>query len=467
MRNYLLGTTHRKDVLEGALWRRLRGQLASLDEDPIEDAMPADYVLREGAGLVLPYGPLPPHAETGAADAGAVLGAILRYTAGIMRWEPLNPNSEHRACPSPGNRFTVDVEIACRGDAGARRFRYLPREDALVRIDDRDDDECPTPNVVTIALRADLTRCASPYGDLAYCLATIELGATLAQLALVLGIAGFALETVRSVAHGNPTGGPVLVARLCAPAIAVWLGRARTMPMRFVDVMRPANEVVGGRLLRDLRRLVSRGVSAAHIFPRGLSADPSDVAGLTRATASRSSGLDLHGTSEGRPDVEQVAAMLDAACALHDAFAGIEALPVRLDVRMDKHLAESIEGDRSRAFASWLHVEHTRDHRPPGYPHPAGAVIVSVSADLRDYAARLAAGAVFGMHVAAGMATQIVGIAAAAAGLACRPMRSFDHAAADAALPIDCWSMIQLVVYADRMPNPAFAVSGASWAGRP
>ena len=456
LRDYLLGTTHRKDALEGVLWEKLRRQLTGRDDGTEQETGRTAEPPHEGRGIVLP----PARSQRGARcenlDAAADLGLILRDAAGIVRWEPVNPNAEHRTCPSPGNRFTVDVEVACRGGEGVQWFRYLPRNRMLAEMTGCGEPHSLERHDLVIVLRGHVDRCAQPYGDLALCLATIEIGAMLAQLALALGSTGLGAESVRFVSHGSGLD-PVLYARVRAPELAGWLARAPSVPVCFAEPVRRRPDEIGGRLLRDLRTFVSSHAPELELFPHGLTV--SDCGTLLRATFVRSSGLDLNAVAEGRPDGARLTALLDTICRLHSAFQGLTMLPFRLDVRLDTPLENAGWEGPAEDTPAWLHVDSASDPGgSTGYAYPGGAVIMTVSADLRDYVARTGAIFISAMHLAAGIATQIVCIAAAQAGLACRPMRSFDHAAADALLPIDCWSLIQLVVYDDRAPNPAFAL---------
>lgn len=459
--NYLVGSTHRKDLLDGALWHRLRDQLhARTAEQPIpaETRAPSG---RSGKGL-----PLGPGASLmGEGSARETLAAILGYSLGLMRWEPLNPNPEHRACPSPGSRFTVDALVSCQSDAGPITYRYLPREDALI-LEPAAAGAALEPGVVGIALRCDLARCASPYGDLAFCLTSIELGAVVAQLVLVLGTMGLGLDEVHASMHAGLAGGPGLVARVRAPGIAAWLGSADARSMRWLHDISPTG-VVGGCLLHDLLASMPSGQASPPLFPDGLCAGRNDAETLLRATTTRSSGLDLLSEASGTPAQTQVIAMLDMVAVLHGSFRGLAQLPVRIEVAAAGEVTP-VSADRWRlAAGSRLELSRQRDSGlARGYAHPAGALIATVSANVSDYTKRLGADALFGMYLAAGIATQVVCLAAASVGLVCRPMRSFDHAAADAGLAIDCWSVVQLVAYGEAVGNPAFAIGGVPWAAR-
>lgn len=456
LRDFLVGTTHRKDALDGLLWRKLRHQLAGRDGGTDEDADSVVEVRREAQGIILP----PMWRLSGfesTSTAAADLASLLQKVAGVVRWEPINPNAEHRACPSPGNRFTVDVEIACRRGDESRWFRYLPREEMLTAMAGCGDALSIGTDDFAIVLHGQVARCAEPYGDLALCLTTIEMGAMLAQLALALGSAGLGAESIQFVSLERVTD-PVLFVRVRAPAMANWLAHAITAPVRLSETMHQPQREVGGHLLRDFRSYVGGGVLCRELFPQGLKL--SDCGTLLNATSIRTSGLDLKGVDEGKPDRAQLIALLDAICRLHSAFGGLGMLPFRLDVQMNDTLAATERESVARHASSWLHLAPgIHVDRATQYPYPRGAVILTVSVDLDNYAERLGAASITAMHLAAGIATQIICIAAADSGLACRPLRSFDHAVADAALPIAFWSLIQLVVYVERAPNLAFATS--------
>lgn len=447
MRDYFVGTTHRKDALCGGLWDKLRDQL---DGRPAIDAplppRPAPRVLT-AAGLAL-------------TEAPASLSTILAYTLGITRWEPLNPNAEHRACPSPGSRFTVEATLSVAARNGLATWRHVPRDQLLVRVPDQRQSDL-SEDCVEIALTCDLSRCASPYGDLAYCLATIELGAIVAQLALIAGEFELRLDHVRAVAAT-----PRFTGHVIAPEIAGWLRETPPAAMTVFEEHYPRFQIGNFPLLRAM---LSSGIPATakpKPFANGLAAKwPGDV---FAATARRSSGLQLQGGSRAKapPDSGRLTAWLDPFATAHASFAGLERHGVRVDVLLPE--TETLERPWCLADGSTLFVAAAAGaDRAWGYFAPPGATIVTVSAEYRRYAEEFGDEALFHMHLATGIVSQMIGLASAGTGLACRPMRSFNHAAVDAMLPIDNWSVLQLVIWADEAVNPAFRLTDPPGCPRP
>jgi hypothetical protein len=322
---------------------------------------------------------------------------------------------------------------------------------------------------VAISLASNLSRCASPYGDLSYCLSTIEAGAILAQLVLVLGEFELRLHEVELFLPDSAGDAvPGLTLHLPAPAIADWLRQERPTDIAVLEEAYPRFQRADHPLLDALLARSTAAGLACDPFPGGLAAAyPADAAAtLLEATATRSSGLDMMAglTVNRAPDRLSLARMLEAASAMHASFAGLERHGIRLDVILSEAVAAALPADWRLAPGSDLSIRALPQgsELAAGYIHPPGAAVATISANYRDYLNRFGTLALFNMYLAAGIAAQIVCLASASAGLACRPMRSFDHAAADALLPIDQWSVLQLVIYSDRTSNPAFAVTSAS-----
>jgi hypothetical protein len=448
MRDYFVGTTHRKDALCGGLWDKLRDQLdgrPAIDAAPPARAMPRTLT---AAGLTL-------------TEAPASLSTILAYTLGVTRWEPLNPNAEHRPCPSPGSRFTVEATLSVADPDGRATWRYLPHDHLLVRVPDQRQSDLPG-NCVEISLTCNLSRCASPYGDLAYCLATIELGAIVAQLVLIAGEFELRLDPVRIVAAASR-----LTARVLAPAIAAWLRDTPSAPVALLDERYPRFQIGDFPLLGAMLSSAMPATAGPGPFANGLAAKwPGDV---FAAAARRSSGLQLQGGSRAKdsPDLGLLTKWFDLFAAAQESFAGLERHGLRVDVLLPAGEPLDRLDPWRLANGSALYVAPAADaDRAWGYFAPPNATIVTVSAEYCRYVEEFGDEALFHLHLAAGIVSQMIGLASAATGLACRPMRSFDHAAVDATLPIDNWSVLQLVIWADEAVNPAFRTIDPLWSRR-
>ena len=473
-RDFLVGSTYRKDVLRGALWKMLRDQLAGAPaEKPGPTASPT-LETRDGQaiGLGAPFGwSRSPGFDPSALDSRAALSTILAYSFGVLRWEPLNPNPEHRACPSPGSRFTVDASLFFESRHGASCYRYLVREHALFAMADSTGAARASQDALRISLTCDPARCASPYGDLAYCLSAIELGANLSQFLLILGLFGLRLDDVRLHAADRADDRavvPGLSASIAAPEIAGWLRQA--WPERRVFAAREYPPIERGAFPL-LDAVIDNAANAAEAppFPGGLAAGPwrGNPIELLRASAARSSGLDLQAppSVNRAPGGSRTVQLLDKVAELRGSFTGVARHRVHAHVTLPQHLRVAIRDCRRSADNATLSLGKSTGGRGSGGDdvYPPDAIVVTLSADYPAYVARFGELALFHMYLAAGIDAQSFCLAAATVGLACRPMRSFDHAAADAALPIDYWSTLQLVIYADDAVNPAFPIGGAPW----
>ena len=471
MRDYFLGSTYRKDVLQGALWQDLRHQLTGVAVGTPGPVDPAALKTREGEVIGL-EAPFPcfraPDFDPSVLGPQAALSTILAYAFGVMRWEPLNPNPEHRTCPSPGSRFTIDANLSVESGRGQANYRYLARDHALLVEAGRTASALAS-DEIHISLACVPARCASPYGDLAYCLTAIELGANLSQLLLILGMFGLRLDDVRL--HGacqseEFAAAPGLSGRITAPAIADWLRHVEPEQRLFVDQEYPPIK----RGAFPLFDALIDGVTipaGMQPFPGGMAAGPKggERADLLMASATRSSGLNLQAAaSVNRPPRKSSAVrLLDRVAALRGSFTGVERHAVRADVTSAEHARAALSGRWEAGDGSTLSVNASAGDGKRGGDdaYPSGAIVVTISADYQTYVARFGGLALFHIYLAAGIDAQLFCLASAMVGLVCRPMRSFDHATADAALPIEYWSVLQLVIYADGAINPAFPIGGA------
>lgn len=460
MRDYLVGSTHRKDALVGELWNRLRDQITGRAATDASVAASRQPLALTGSGFTLVSDP----------SAGArALSGLLAHALGVLRWEPLNPNPEHRPCPSPGSRFPVYATVSVRNRGELEVYRYMPRDHALIRVSEHSEADLPMDSI-EIALFCDLAKCASPYGELSYCLATLELGAVLAQLVLVAREFDLRLDRIR-VAVGSgadrPAAMPRLTTILVAPEIATWIRETDPALLTVLDERYPPVSLGDFPLLDAMLSACAplTGVCAG-LTARWPGSAPGSV---FLAGARRSSGLQLQGTSHPTVlfDRDRLTAWLDLVAAVYASFTGLTQHGVRVDILPPEteHVERADQRRLSEGSALFVSADAS-GNRAWGYFAPLGAAIVTLSAEYRRYVETFGENALFHMHLAAGIASQVVGLASAAMGLVCRPMRSFDHAAVDATLPIDNWSVLQLVVWADVAVNPAFPTATAAGASR-
>ncbi|MEV4411027.1 hypothetical protein [Catellatospora sp. NPDC049609] len=342
--------------------------------------------------------------------------AVLRTVLSPRRWEPWNTFNEHRVYPSPRAAWLVDVSIV----DGARRLLVDPVRDRLVQAPAGPDNiEGSSPDVgapagpvrregsspgggalagsplvgdggrpvsgdgLTLELSLHPERLPTGYGALAEALVLLEAGHVAAALADAAAEHGWRADT----AYGD-SGLTVTLRPDGAPAA----GHGR----------------VAGR--RAAYR--SSGLS-----PRGLHADPRPLPGGT---------LDLLAAAAHRPPAGSPAAWPGLRHrAVAARVAGLAPGLYAADGPAPRLLAEGVPMDRvQEAFTM------PREAVDVAGMNLAWAVTADVTAAVRD-------GGAAGYHrllLAAGAFAQHVAVAAGAAGLMCRPVRSVREARLEAAV---------------------------------
>lgn len=363
--------------------------------DPVRTALAAAYA--HGPGKALLTGrqavrtgrPQPAHRVplgrlAGGPPFGAALARALAAALAPRRWEPWNPYNDHRGYPSARCAYLTDATLRL----GGGRWPIDP-----VRLVLEGERPLPDPATVTratVELTVAPQRLSDGYGALREALALLEAGHLSSALAEAGGATGLTVHVSSPAGGGRP--GVVAEVTFRQGAAATW----------------PWAQAAAAR--------------SAGLAPRGLSADPRPLAaGILRRVIrdSRPPAGSLAGRGTGAALRHRLAVrgVRDVPDGLYEVGESGPALlrpgpaiewvrPAFGSGRADIDVAGmnvvwAVAGDIGRAV---------RGHGPDGY---------------RD------------MLLAAGAAAQHVCSAAAASGLFCRPVRSFDEPAAEAAMDAD------------------------------
>ncbi|MEE4545897.1 hypothetical protein V2S66_28495 [Streptomyces sp. V4-01] len=360
--------------------------------DPLRTALAAAYAqgpgksLGPGLGAVRTGRPHPAHATalSRLADRcafGAALAGALTAALAPLRWEPWNPYNDHRAHPSPRCAYLTDAALRIGGDRWAIDPVGLRLEGAR-----------PLPGAgelasATVEVTLAPERLTEGYGALRDALALLEAGHVCAALVEAGAAAGLAAHAAPRRA-GGPSG---VVAEVV-----------------FRDGAAPAGP----------RRPVT-AVRSAGLAPRGLSADPRPLPAAV-----------LHGLVEAsRPPTGSLAAP-----------PGGDGLRHRLAVRGVRDVPDGLYEPREDGLVllrPGQATEWVRAAFGSGRPDVDVAgmnVVWAITGAVAAAVAGRGPDAYRDMLPAAGAAAQHVCSAAAAQGLFCRPMRSFDEPAAEAAI---------------------------------
>ena len=312
---------------------------------------------------------------------GATLVRALTVALAPRRWEPWNPHNDHRAYPSPRCVYLADTTLRLGGD----RWPIDP-----LRLVLEGERQLPEPATITSAV-LELTvapdRLSDGYGSLREALALLEaghLGSALVEAGLAAGLA----------VHASPrgTGGPSGV----VTDVAFGPGGAATWPWQQVMAAR-----------------------SGALAPRGLSADPRPLpAEVLRRLIQDSrppagSLADRHrgGGLRHRLAIRGVSTIEDGLYELGEDG------PVLLRPgRATERIQAAFGRGRANVDVAGMNV------------------IWVITADLDDVVRGQGPNGYPDTLTTAGAAAQHVCSAAAASGLFCRPVRSFDEPTAEAAV---------------------------------
>lgn len=330
---------------------------------------------RSGTGI-----PLRRLAERG--DFGARLARALTAALAPRRWEPWNANNDHRAYPSPRSAYLTEAALRI----GDRSWTLDPVRLVL-------EGDTPLPPAIASA-RVELSTCPERlpegYGDLRDALGLLEAGHVTSALIEAGSAAGLNAVAGMGEALHDPVAEVTL--RPGAPDVAV-----------------PWSRVLAER---------SGGLN-----PLGFSADPRPLAGILLHQLLRDAHRVPGGSLAGQPDADRlrhrlaIGRMVDVPPGLYRLDGG---QPHRYETGPVMHRIQAAfrygpeDIDLTSMSVVWVItadlVAQWRTEGPDGYPRAL---------------------------LAAGACAQHICTAAASAGLFCRPVRSYDEPAVEAAVRAD------------------------------
>ncbi|SHM06772.1 hypothetical protein [Actinacidiphila paucisporea] len=315
---------------------------------------------------------------------GAALAGTLSVALAPRRWEPWNPHNDHRGYPSPRCVYPTDAALRLGGE----RWPVDP-----VRLVLEGERPLPDPAAVgsaTVELTVAPHRLPDGYGTLRDALALLEAG----HVTSCLIEAG---RTAGLVGHASSRGGG---------------GRSGVV----AEVTFEEGEVAD----RPWRQAVAERSGA--LAPRGLSADPRPLPAGTLGRVVRDS----------RPPAGSLAGRRGAVRLRHR-------LAVRGIVGVRDGLYELGEGgpDLIRPGRATEWIGPAFGFGRAAVDVPGMNVVWAISGDVEGAVREQGPDAYRDMLLAAGAAAQHVCSAAAVSGLFCRPVRSFDEPAAEAAMRAD------------------------------
>ncbi|MGW5927751.1 nitroreductase family protein [Streptomyces anulatus] len=312
---------------------------------------------------------------------GPALVRTLTAALAPRRWEPWNPHNDHRAYPSPRCVYLTQTVLRF----GQHRWPIDP-----VRLVLEGERQLPAPATVTSAtveLTVDPSRLPAGYGTLREALALLETG----HLSSALVEAGRATGLAACASAGGVGGASGTVAE-------VTLGRAMAPTW-------PWHQVAAAR--------------SAALTPRGLSADPRPLPTETLRRV----------VQDSRPPSGSLADRRGTGGLRHRlAVRGVTDVRDGLYELDDDVLVVLDHGRATRRIQSAFR------YGPADVDVTGMNLVWIITADVDDAVRGQGPDGYQNLLLTVGAAAQHVCSAAAAAGLFCRPVRSFDEAATEAAV---------------------------------
>ncbi|MEY9842196.1 nitroreductase family protein [Streptacidiphilus sp. EB103A] len=317
-------------------------------------------------------------------DFGPALVRTLTAALAPHRWEPWNPHNDHRAYPSPRCVYLTDAALRL----GEHRWPIDP-----VRLLLEGERRLPDPSTVTSAtveLTVEPHRLSDGYGTLRDALALLEAGHLSSALVEAGRANGLAVHASPQVGGG----GSGVVAE-----VTIRHSTAVTWPWQQVSAAR-----------------------SSALGPRGLSADPRPLpAGVLQRLL-----------QDSRPPTGSLAGRRGGGALRHR-------LAVRGVTGFTDGLYELGEGGLMalRPGQATQGIQSAFRFGPADIDVTGMNVVWVISADVDDVIRGQGPDGYTNALLSAGAAAQHVCSAAAAAGLFCRPVRSLDEPATEAAVQAD------------------------------
>jgi hypothetical protein len=491
VQDYIVATTDRRSELRGARWEGLRrggaatpGLAPEMERTRLHPRFENGVVFGtcDAIAYDLPetvVGGAMPAAERPASDK---LAWLLRHTVWPLRWEPLNGSGQHRAVPSPGALYPVDLLLLARTRDGARVLHCSPRDMALVETRALSDEALPaSADALSMVAVGNVGRCVGGYGDLALCLVTLEAGMLQTQLRLVAGALGWglridaghdhdALRATLGLAHWSEV--PMLCFRLTGEGAA---SATSELASRRLTTIRPhPHHDAADRhpLMREVVRLAgpSGNDAARCAVDAAASADPAtpacdDAFPLFDASWRRSSGLGqgiVRWTADFTAELLQNV-LADTRRLARDAAwptADRPPLAVTLVWRPTEHGPVglyALDADLGRTTpvpASAARLRFARD-----VCRDNSGLVATIAVDARRIDDRAGARALLDAYLAAGALAQCLGLAAARHGLVARAFMAYPDDAKNPLVPLEQRTLVQILFGYDPRPNPAFPMA--------
>jgi hypothetical protein len=417
--------------------------------------------------------PLP---SQGSRGEMATLGAVLKYTLGSLRWEPLNPYGLHRGIPVPRTLLSTQIWLAgLETDGGPSTVaRYLPDHHALEPLGQLEPSAAVP--ALTLCIVADVCALGRWYGYYSVVLMTLEAGMAWAQLVLQARANG--LEVTAKL-EGSPVSAflpdagmvPIHAMRIAGGSPQMTLQsavRVATSDRAALDSFREGLPLLSGWCAQLSPERAAAAHAVAIATPSGAETllSPQELHHWTRK---RSSGCDaegwvlepnrftpVRGTAfltnwrrlkhaaggclEREPPLEIYVVMLGpgpAAPGLYRVDAGGQLRLVAVG---------NFDGVLSRALLI------------SGYNVASLSMSVLIVGKLQALLANDDGREFLRLNVAAGFEAQLLLLAAASVGMAARPIRMYDEALLEQALQFKGQVLLQVLCGFTRRANLGYAI---------
>lgn len=496
VQDYIVATSDRRRELRGARWDGLRqGGTSSIF--PLAPEMDrtrlhprfekgVTFEPHQAAAYVLPEPPDTTAIEDGAATAGLSasekLSVLLRHSAWPIRWEPLNGCGQHRAVPTPGALFPVDLYLIARTRNGPRALYCSPRDLCLLERCAVPEDAAPEDeDALSLVIVGNLGRCVGIYGDLALWLVALEAGMLQAQIHFVARTLGWrlrpcarhdddALRTLLGIGHWSES--PMVSCRLSGDRAGSALSDLGARPLETIRPRPHHADADAHPSMRDFVQLAATapirttsdaaagygGIDDADDTPAGLFSVP----GLS---GRRSSGL---GNGIARWTKAMDATVLDALLAdtrmLVRASGSHAVGTMPLCVTL---VWKATQEAPVRIFdVDLVHPRMT--------PMPCGEDTLRVAREMCRYNTGIlitigvdghlagdgaAAQALVDAYLRAGVLSQCMSLAAARNGMTARLFMAYPDDLKNLLMPLEMRALVQILIGFDPRPNPGFPIA--------
>ena len=497
VQDYIVATSDRRRELRGARWEGLRqGGTSSLF--PLAPEMDrtrlhprfekgVTFEPHQAAAYVLPEPPDTTATEDVAATAGLTasekLSVLLQHSAWPIRWEPLNGCGQHRAVPTPGALFPVDLYLIARTRNGPRALYCSPRD--LCLLESREvpgDATLEDEDALSLVIVGNLGRCVGIYGGLALWLVALEAGMLQAQIHFVARTLGWrlhpcarhddddALRTLVGIGHWSES--PMVSCRLSGDRAGSALSDVSARPL---ETIRPRPHHADADAHPSMRDFVQLAATAPIRTASGVATEydaigdaydtPADSFSILDLSDRRSSGI---GNGIARWTRAMDAAVLDALLA-----------DIRILVRgSGAHAVGTLPLCVTLVWKATqeapVRIFDVDPVRPRMTPMPCSedtlraaremcryntGILITIGADGHLAGDGAAAHALIDAYLRAGVLSQCMCLAAARNGMTARPFMAYPDDLKNLLMPLEMRALVQILIGFDPHPNPAFPIA--------